>query len=82
MQGVCLSVGAGASTAQGGVDQSGAPVRLLVGCTARPAEPVGPLPNKRLKLTAPGVGKNCVCALASSVVVSINVALACVGAAA
>ncbi len=40
------------------------------------------LPNKRLKLTAPGLGKNCVCALASPVVGSINLAPAYVGAAA
>src|SRR5207247_10280775 len=30
--------------------------------------------NKRLKLSAPGLGKNCVCAPAGSVVVSIDVA--------
>ncbi len=40
------------------------------------------LPNKRLKLTAPGFGRGCVCALASSVVVSINLAPPCLGAAA
>jgi hypothetical protein len=28
-------------------------------------------PNKRLKLTAPGLGTNCVCAPAGSVVLSI-----------
>jgi hypothetical protein len=33
------------------------------------------LPNKRLKLTAPGLGTNCLCALASSVLVSIHAAL-------
>jgi len=38
--------------------------------------------NKRLKLSAPGLGKNCVCAPAGSVVVSIDVAPAGVGAAA
>jgi len=40
------------------------------------------LPNKRLKLAAPGLGKNCVCAPAAFVVVSIQVAPAAVGAAA
>src|SRR5712691_11110292 len=39
-------------------------------------------PNKRLKLPAPGLGTNCVCAPASSVLVSIVVAPARVGAAA
>jgi hypothetical protein len=39
-------------------------------------------PNKRLKLTAPGLGRNCVCALASSVLVSIFAVPAGVGAAA
>ncbi len=39
-------------------------------------------PNKRLKLTAPVLGRNCVCAPASPVVVSIEVAPAGVGAAA
>ncbi len=29
-----------------------------------------PLPTKRLKLSAPGLGSNCVCALARSVLVS------------
>src|SRR5437867_733363 len=41
-----------------------------------------PLPNTRLKLTAPGCGKNCVCAPAVFVVVSSDVAPAGVGAAA
>ena len=51
---------------------------------ARPAQlgPVGPLPNTRLKLPAPGCGKNCVCAPAAFVLVSIDVAPADVGAAA
>ena len=39
-------------------------------------------PNKRLKLTAPGLGKNCVCAPAAFVGVSIDVAPTGVGAAA
>ncbi len=52
------------------------------GCTARAAEPVGPLPNTRLKLPAPGCGKNCVCAPRAFLLVSIDVAPADVGAAA
>ena len=40
------------------------------------------LPNKRLKLAAPGFRMNSVCARANSVVVSIDVAPAEVGAAA
>jgi len=39
-------------------------------------------PNKRLKLTAPGLGRNCVCAPAGPLVVPMNVAPAGVGAAA
>ena len=39
-------------------------------------------PNKRLKLSAPGCGRNCVCAPPDSVVVSSDMALARVGAAA
>ena len=39
-------------------------------------------PNKRLKLAAPGFGRNCVCAPATSVLVSINVVPASLGAAA
>jgi hypothetical protein len=39
-------------------------------------------PNKRLKLPAPGFGRNCVCAPASSVVISISVAPPRIGAAA
>ncbi len=39
-------------------------------------------PNTRLKLPAPGRGKNCVCAPAAFVLVSIDVAPADVGAAA
>src|SRR5213594_177610 len=40
------------------------------------------LPNKRLRLPAPGLGRNCVCAPARCAVVSITVAPAEVGAAA
>jgi hypothetical protein len=40
------------------------------------------LPNKRLKLTAPGLGKNCVCAPAVLVVGSIDAPPTQVGAAA
>ncbi len=40
------------------------------------------LSNKRLKLTAPGVGKNCVCAPANFVLVSVSAAPTGVGAAA
>ena len=40
------------------------------------------LSNKRLKLTAPGLGRNCVCALAGSVLVSVIAAPAILGAAA
>ncbi len=39
-------------------------------------------PNKRLKLPAPGLGRNCVCAPAAFVVVSMDVAPTAVGAAA
>jgi len=39
-------------------------------------------PNKRLKLTAPGVGRNSVCAPKNAMVVSIDVAPVGVGAAA
>jgi len=39
-------------------------------------------PNKRLKLPAPGCGKNCVCAPTGFVVISINRAPTGVGAAA
>ena len=39
-------------------------------------------PNKRLKLAAPGCGRNCACAPAGFVVVSIDEAPAGVGAAA
>ncbi len=39
-------------------------------------------PNKRLKLAAPGLGSNCVCAPAAFVAVSIDVAPTGVGAAA
>ena len=39
-------------------------------------------PNKRLKLTAPGLGRNCVCAPAGSLLVSMNVVPASLGAAA
>ncbi len=46
----------------------------VTGCTAREAERENPLPNTRLKLPAPGRGKNCVCAPAGSVVVSSDVA--------
>ena len=41
-----------------------------------------PLPNKRLKLSAPGLGRNCVCAPAGSVIISTVAAPARVGAAA
>ncbi len=40
------------------------------------------LPNKRLKLTAPGLGRKCVCALGSSVLVSRVAVPTSVGAAA
>jgi hypothetical protein len=40
---------------------------------------VKPPPNKRLKLPAPGIGKNCVCALTSSMLVSMSPAPTGVG---
>jgi len=43
---------------------------------------VAAAPNKRLKLPAPGLGRNCVCAPTGSVVVSMRAAPAGVGAAA
>src|SRR6266571_1139380 len=58
------------------------PVPSQSGSFGRPYHPRAPPPNKRLKLTAPGLGRNCVCALASAVVVSINVAPTWSGAAA
>ena len=48
----------------------------------RPGAPERKPPNKRLKLPAPGLGRNCVCAPASCIVVSIIVAPAWGGAAA
>ncbi len=53
-----------------------------VTCLCRTELPVRKPPNKRLKLPAPGRGKNCVCAPASSVVISTDVTPAVVGAAA
>ncbi len=44
--------------------------------------PVTAPSNKRLKLTAPGFGKNCVCTPSAFVVISMDVAPTGVGAAA
>src|SRR5947208_10692757 len=73
-----------ARPARRGPDQSGTPCDAgsVTGGTAREAERENPLRNTRLKLTAPGLGRNCVCAPASFVVVSLTVAPARVGAAA
>ena len=44
--------------------------------------PANRVPNKRLKLAAPGLGRNCVCAPARFVVLSMHVARGSAGAAA